>query len=89
MTVLEFFRVPFSSRHDYQKIFQDTLLTLRLAARNAESRRDETSNNDHKFLMMSADALEQSNKPVVYDNHFGAKTADELIAERPKGGIQN
>ena len=84
MTVLEFFQVPFSSGHEYQKIFQETLLTLRVAARNAQSRGDQTSNTDHKFLMMFADTLEQSNKPGLYANHFGAKTADEIIAERPR-----
>jgi hypothetical protein len=73
LTVIKFFQVSFSSGPDFQHIFEKTLLSLRPAARNAKMRDGLTSTSDHKFLMIFADALEQSNKPGVYSNPFGVE----------------
>lgn len=69
MTALEFFQVPYSSGPEFRRIQEEVLFTVRNAARNAQARGDGQSNGDHKFLMMFADALEQSGKPGAYTNH--------------------
>jgi hypothetical protein len=71
MTVLEFFQVPYSSGVEYQRIHSEVLFTIRNAANNEQRQGTGNSNNNYKFLMMLADALEQSNKPGVYEDHFG------------------
>jgi hypothetical protein len=60
MTTLEFFQVPYSSSEPYQRIFAEVLMTVRLAAGNANN------HDGKKFLLGFADTLEHANQPGVY-----------------------